>query len=169
MEMGALFDANRYRRFKLWRIWDPDLPTMTTIGLNPSTADETQNDPTVTRCINRAHDLGLGGLIMLNVFSYRATDPKELWDAAEWGGIDIEGEGNRAAFEGISQSGVVLAAWGVGGARYRQGERVGLWLRSEGAEPKCLGTTKDGHPRHPLYVARDKELEPFDAAAALYR
>lgn len=77
MKTGANLSECRRYRFSLWRIWDEALPYALFIGLNPSTADETANDPTITRCINFAKDWGYGGIYMANLFAYRATDPSE--------------------------------------------------------------------------------------------
>jgi hypothetical protein len=74
----AVFSEDRFYRYLLRRIWDSDKPMIAFIGLNPSTADEINNDPTITRCITRAHDSGYGGIYMLNLFAFRATDPKVM-------------------------------------------------------------------------------------------
>ena len=162
MDMGAKFSPCRTWRYSLWRVWDNARPPLTVIGLNPSTADETTNDPTITRCINRARDGNFGSLLMLNIFAYRATDPAVLWDASEAGGIDIQGPGNREAFNGLGADGMAICAWGVGGAHLNQDRRVMLWLQTEGVKPYCLGVTKEGFPKHPLYLRRDVQPVPYE-------
>jgi hypothetical protein len=77
-EAGAAFSEDRRHRYELWRIWDRKVRKMVVIGLNPSTADETKNDPTIRRCINFAQRERCGGLVMLNLFGFRATDPKVM-------------------------------------------------------------------------------------------
>ena len=156
---GATFSPDRTHRYSLSRDWDGGKKKLAVIGLNPSTADETKNDPTVTRCITRARDLNMGGLLMLNIYGFRATDPDEMWQAAEW--VDIEGHGNRRAFRGIGECGMVIAAWGAHGLRNGQCERVMGWLREEGVEPYCLGVTRTGMPRHPLYIRRNFVPIPY--------
>ena len=74
----AKFSKDRIYRYALWRIWDDTLPKLLFIGLNPSTADEINDDPTMRRCIRFSKDLGYGGFIMGNIFAYRSTDPKKL-------------------------------------------------------------------------------------------
>ena len=98
---------------------------------------------------------------MLNMFGYRATDPKDLWDASE-AGIDIQGPGNREAFNGLGADGMVICAWGVGGVHRNQDRRVMRWLKSEGVAPYCLGVTKEGFPKHPLYLRRDVKPVPYE-------
>lgn len=75
---GAMFSGDRTYRWKLWRRWDPDKPELAVIGLNPSTADETNDDATVRRCLGFARDWGYGRLLMLNLFPYRAKSPITL-------------------------------------------------------------------------------------------
>ncbi|MCU7816788.1 MAG: DUF1643 domain-containing protein [Candidatus Thiodiazotropha sp. (ex Rostrolucina anterorostrata)] len=75
-DIGAVLSPDRDYRYSLWRIWQPDDPYALFIGLNPSTADEYENDPTIRRCIRFAKDWGFGGLYMANLFAIRATKPK---------------------------------------------------------------------------------------------
>ncbi len=82
MECNLKTDAKlsncRNYRFALWRTWDESKPFAMIIGLNPSTADEVENDPTITRCINFAKSWGYGGVCMANLFAYRATEPSVM-------------------------------------------------------------------------------------------
>src|SRR5687768_16866498 len=105
---GARFSACRTYRFELWRIWDEDGPKLNVIGLNPSTADENLDDPTIRRCIGFARDWGFGGLVMTNLFAYRSTDPKGL-AAVD----DPVGPNNDYHLEIAACSGTPLAAWGA--------------------------------------------------------
>ena len=75
---GAVFSDCRKYRYALWRIWDGNKSLAMIIGLNPSTADETLNDPTITRCINFARSWEYGGVLVANLFGFRATSPNEL-------------------------------------------------------------------------------------------
>ena len=81
MNTGAIFSSDRIFRYILWRTWNEQNGHLMVIGLNPSTADETQDDPTIRRCVGFARQWGYGGLYMLNLFAYRATDPSELMKA----------------------------------------------------------------------------------------
>ena len=83
LKTGAIFSGCRTYRYTLWRSWDRDKGDVMFIGLNPSTADETLNDPTVRRCINYAKSWGYGGIYMANMFAFRATDPKEMKQAKD--------------------------------------------------------------------------------------
>jgi len=78
MKTDAKFSTCRKYRYALWRIWDDSKPYAMIVGLNPSTADETKNDPTISRCINFSKDWGYGGLCMANLFAFRATKPSVL-------------------------------------------------------------------------------------------
>ncbi len=78
MKTDANLSECRKYRYALWRTWDKSKPYAMFIGLNPSTADETENDPTINRCINYSKDWGFGGLCMVNLFAFRATDPSDM-------------------------------------------------------------------------------------------
>jgi hypothetical protein len=149
---GAVFSPCEAYRYALWRRWG-DAPLAAFIGLNPSTADEVQNDPTVRRCIGFAKDWGMGGMIMLNIFAYRATLPDDLKAQDEPVGAHTDLYICRFAEEAA----VVVAAWGVHGEFRQRGEAVAARL----ARLQCLGRTKHGHPRHPLYLRKDTPLASF--------
>ena len=87
-DMGATFSPCRTWRYSLWRIWQPGKPYVVFIGLNPSTATEVEDDPTIRRCIRYAQDWDYGGLYMLNVFALRSTDPKALYRHSDPKGPD---------------------------------------------------------------------------------
>lgn len=148
---GAEFSACRTRRYLLWRIWDVTQPMLTVIGLNPSTADENTDDPTIRRCIGFAKRWGHGGLWMLNLFAYRSTDPGAL----KYVDDPIGEHGNHYLMTHATDkaASMVLAAWGVHG-RWLDRQRQ-AWKFCQ--QPlHCLGVTKDGSPRHPLYVRGDQ-------------
>ena len=92
MTKGARFSECRVWRYALWRTWDPARAPLVFVGLNPSTADETQDDPTIRRCLGFARDFGCGGLHMLNIFAFRATNPDELRRTDDPVGPDNERE-----------------------------------------------------------------------------
>jgi hypothetical protein len=140
-------DCERYR-YSLTRVWDADGSRALFIMLNPSTATEVQNDPTVERCERRARALGFGAFRVLNIFAWRATDPRDM-RAAE----DPVGPANDAAIrESLGWAHSVICAWGTHGAHLGRGPEVEALLRSAGAELLHLGLSKDGHPKHPLYI-----------------
>ncbi|WP_017302616.1 DNA N-6-adenine-methyltransferase [Nodosilinea nodulosa] len=153
---GALFSECRTWRYGLWRIWDESLPMVAFCGLNPSTADEENNDPTVRRCINFAKSWGFGGMFMLNAYGFRATLPKDMKAAADPVGPDND----KWLAYFAERSEMVIAAWGAHCSFNREAEVYEL------LKPNvyCLGTTKAGHPKHPLYLSASTERVPWQSA-----
>ena len=144
----ALYSDCETYRYALTRRWD-DGPGLLWMMLNPSTADETRNDPTIERCERRSLALGFAAFRVVNLFAYRATQPQDLKKATH-----PEGPENAAAIEaGCDWAAQVLCGWGAHGDHLQAGPawRDRLWAR--GAELYHLGLTKAGHPRHPLYVS----------------
>lgn len=157
---GAVISACGKYRYRLGRTWDAALRPACFVMLNPSTADATEDDPTIRRCIGFAKSWGCGGIVVVNLFAYRATDPKQLLKAADPVGPDND-EHIRAA---VVECHPVVAAWGVHGVLRQRDGRVKWLLERWGVLPKCLGKTKDGrHPRHPLYVRADTALVRLSA------
>lgn len=149
----ATFDPSRAYRYSLWRRVGEGESVCLFVMLNPSTADETQDDPTIRRCMAFAKAWGYGMLAVGNLFAYRATDPKELK-----GGFDPVGPGNIVAMIHLMRrSDCIVAAWGSHG-RDRE-TPIRNMLRFGGREVNHLGLTKQGEPRHPLYVKADTELQ----------
>lgn len=159
-QAGAEFSLDRVYRYDLWRTWDSTKPFMVVIGLNPSTADETEDDPTIRRCIGFAKREGLGGLHMLNLYAYRSTDPKGLLTHSPIH-FDYVGPNNDATIVDRAQrAGLIIAAWGA--SRQPLPTRPTDVLRQldrAGVRTRCLGRTKSGEPRHPLYLAAASPLE----------
>lgn len=147
----ATFSPCRTYRYTLTRIWDPTKPCLVFVMLNPSTADESDNDPTVERCQRRARRMGYGGVIVLNLFALRSTDPKRLYEVTDPIGVD-----NDAAIEAICRRApMVICAWGTHGAYRDRGAYVRDMLRRIGVPLHALAINRDGSPKHPLYVAND--------------
>lgn len=158
-------------RYELRREWDPRLPPLICIMLNPSTADAHNNDATVARLIRRAATLGFGSLIIGNLGAGRATHPR-VWAAMR----DPIGPDNlrtlvRIMREARERGGRVMVGWGAQGppdlVRY-----VVNKARCVGVKLYCLGVTVTGHPRHPLRVAYSVALErwePNDETSAAKR
>jgi hypothetical protein len=116
--------------------------------LNPSTATETQNDPTVERCERRARALGFGSFHVANIFAYRATDPKNMRAQT-----DPVGPANDAAIlAATGQAQQIICAWGSHGAHLSRGTQVETLLRRTGLPLFHLGLTLAGMPKHPLYI-----------------
>lgn len=150
IESGATFDRTGAYRYHLWRVWDRAKPTIGWILLNPSTADETQDDPTIRRCIRYSQRWGFGRTTIGNIFSFRATRPADMRAVSDPVGPDND----TALRKIIADSALVMVAWGNHGLHQSRGEWVmrNLLVRSR---PNCLGITSLGAPIHPLYVSYD--------------
>lgn len=154
----------RYR-YALWREWKEPLtqPTWATfVMLNPSTADHQIDDPTIRRCVGFAHLLGANGMVVVNLYAYRATNPTDLWSAADPVGPD--GDATIAEFLELSarHGGPLIAAWGA----HARADRVAAVLAMRGADRfQALGLTKSGAPRHPLYLPASARPMPIGGAA----
>jgi hypothetical protein len=148
-------DCEAYR-YLLTRVWGQG-PKALFVMLNPSTATEVQNDPTVERCERRARALGFGAFRVTNVFAFRATDPRVMRAAA-----DPVGPGNDAAIlESVSWADKIVCAWGNHGLHLDRGRKVEVLLRQTGAALFHLGLTGHDQPRHPLYVGYDQQPQPW--------
>lgn len=156
IERGAeLSPCGRYR-YRLWRRWGEGAPLVWCM-LNPSTADALEDDPTIRRCMGFARRDGHGGIEVANLFALRATDPSAL-AAAD----DPVGPLNNAILLGTARAaGTVVAAWGAHAAA-RERQHVALaYFVAVGARVLCLGATRGGEPRHPLYVRGDQPLVEY--------
>ncbi|WP_420342967.1 DUF1643 domain-containing protein [Paenirhodobacter sp.] len=151
-------DCERYR-YLLTRVWDPAGPRALFVMLNPSTATEVQNDPTVERCERRARTLGFGAFRVTNIFAWRATDPKEMRAQPD----PVGPENDRAILESVEWAAGpgarIVCAWGAHGAHLARGTAVERLLRNTGRELFHLGLTKAGDPKHPLYIGYDRQPE----------
>lgn len=148
-------------RYRLTRTWDAAAPAVVFVMLNPSTADASEDDPTIRRCLGFARRERAGGLVVANLFAFRATDPKALEDAA-----DPIGPDNARWIETCVRetSGPIVAAWGASVPK-----RLDLLvhMRVVALLPldrlRCLGRTASGAPRHPLYLPASAALERWPA------
>lgn len=159
-EGGAQFSADRRHRYRLWRHWGPGGGHYAAfVMLNPSTAGAYADDPTVRRVVGFAKRERLDGLVVVNLFSLVATDPKELHRAA----YDAKGDTvtNRwVVRQACSQAALVVAAWGAHAARYPFRVQSAFQELDELEKPVhvFVGTTKSGQPLHPLRLRRDLPL-----------
>jgi hypothetical protein len=168
---GAFFDPNEVNfRYALWRLFkEPDdfenMKIVSFIGLNPSTADEVKNDPTVTRCVNFAKSWDFDGMFMLNLFAYRATEPKELKATYEANKYRLGVVGyftDEWILSVCDLSNMVIACWGGNGTYLSRDKEVLFMLENEcEKEVYALGKTKEKHPRHPLYLKRSSKPEKY--------
>ncbi len=152
----AVYSPCERYRYALTRIWGTG-PRVLFVMLNPSTATEVQNDPTVERCERRARALGYGGFRVCNIFAWRDTDPRAMRAAA-----DPVGPANDAAIrDGALWADAIVCAWGTHGAHLDRGRQVETLLRATGRTLTHLGLSKDGHPKHPLYIAYSQQPETW--------
>jgi hypothetical protein len=177
LDKGASVSNCGAYRYSLYRIWDRALPRLGVVMLNPSTADGSQDDPTIRKVVEFAKRLGFGSIEVCNLFAFRATDPKDLW-------AKVKAEGTEVAFGPANLTSIlcmqdrasaVLMAWGAEDARgnmrhaRRIIERQGI-LKSSKLPWFVLRLTKDGSPRHPLYVpyaAVDEVKAKYPVVAAI--
>lgn len=153
---GAKFDTSGRYRYALWRAWSANYPRIAFILLNPSTADEQRNDPTIRRCMGFARAWQFGSVEVVNLFAYRATDGRELLKVVD----PVGEENNRFLMQAVERCSTVVVGWGSRGTLLGRDREV-ISLLAGRKDVYCLGTTKGGHPRHPLYVRGDTVLEHF--------
>lgn len=134
-------------------MWDASKPTVAFVMLNPSTADETDLDPTCRRCKGFAEDWGYGRLVVGNIFALRSTDPNQLYDHDD----PVGPENDEHLRQICEEADLVVAAWGTHGDFHDRGRAVAEML----PDLHALDTTKAGHPNHPLYQPADREPVEF--------
>lgn len=147
--------CGRYR-YALCREWIDRRPTIAFIMLNPSTADASRDDPTIRRCIRFARDWGFGKIAVGNLYALRSPHPDHLATAAD----PVGPENDRWLREIIGRASTVVVAWGA--CPVARARAVDVLEMLSHRPLYCLGTTRDGHPRHPLYV-------PGSQKASVYR
>lgn len=157
-ESEAVYSGCERYRYALTRVWEPEGKRLLFIMLNPSKATELANDPTIERCERRARMLGYGAFRVANLFALRETDPARLKRARRPVGPDNDTQ-LRDAVEWADD---VLCAWGVHGVHRDRCTEVSALLFRCDATALVLGLTRDGHPRHPLYL-------PYSATPSVWQ
>jgi len=155
---ATLSECGQYR-YDLVRSWDEDKNYVCFVMLNPSTADAKKDDPTIRRCIGYAQLWGYGGLVVVNLFAYRATDPGEirLMDYNRAVGPD-----NDAFIKLWTRTcPMVVAAWGAFGRKRNRDLTVMKMLNKYQVKVHCLGLTEGQDPKHPLYLSKDLKPTPY--------
>ena len=153
----AIFDASGRYRYWWSRRWDPTQPALTFLMLNPSTADATQSDPTVTRCQHYAQAWGFGTLVVTNLFAYRSTDPRALTGCPD----PVGPENDAWILRAVRQTEHTVCAWGVHGALQDRQTVVLRLLRPFADRLWMLRLSQGGFPRHPLYLLRTLQPQPL--------
>lgn len=160
MRLGATMSVDGLYRYELVRDWGEE-PSLVFLMLNPSKADAFLQDPTVMRCMGFARGFGYGGVVVVNKYAYRATDPRELRSVK-----DPVGPANLESIKAACRGRHVVLAWGAfqpDCGDYAWNCDIVAAVRAVAAGVYCLGKTKDGHPRHPLYLAGATKLQAWTA------
>lgn len=166
MNHDTVFSPCRKYRYTLWRkvpvsfTFEPRACTGSVvmfIGLNPSTADEVKNDPTIRRCIDFASRWGFPHLCMCNLFGYRATEPRDMKAQPD----PVGPENDHWICEVAKDAGLIVAAWGTLGTHLDRNRKVLGLLAGLGKPVHLLKRTAAGHPSHPLYLPADLEPRPL--------
>lgn len=179
-DSGALLSEDGAFRYKLWRIWDASLPALPIVMFNPSTADAKRDDPTIRRCVGfawRWRSLAkIGGIVIGNLYAYRATDPQNVYDRLkEMSADQTIGPENDRHLQEIVEAAVradvsVLCAWGNPAYEARQilgpddklaGVRdyeVFSSMIAAGARVMTLGFNRNGTPKHPVRLPYSQTL-----------
>jgi hypothetical protein len=141
-------------RYLLWRVWSPGSPRLLWILLNPSRADSCVDDPTLRRILGFSHSFGFGGIEVVNLFALRSPDPGILTRVSD----PVGPENDRYIREALERAAKIVVAWGSNGRLHDRDNEI---LAQIDRSIYCLGVTRDGYPRHPLYLCRDIPLRSF--------
>lgn len=153
IKSADISECQKYR-YSLERVWDKTKPVIGFIGLNPSTADSTEDDATIRRCIQFAKSWGAGGIYVTNLFAYRATIPANMMYQEN----SIGTQNDSYLVQMPSKTSKIVACWGNNGAHNNRANQVKELLKGN---LFCLDINKTGEPKHPLYVKGSTELKPF--------
>lgn len=145
----AIYSDCELYRYALTRTWDDTAGKVLFVMLNPSTATEVQNDPTVERCERRARALGFGAFRVCNIFAYRATDPRDMRAQDDPNGPDND----ATIMDAAKWADTIVCAWGTHGEHMGRGPEMETLLRQQALPLSHLGLSKAGHPKHPLYIS----------------
>lgn len=153
----ATFSRDRRYRYTLTRVWDTSKPKVAWVMLNPSTADESQLDPTLRRCLDYSYRWGYGMFAVLNLYAIRSTDRLAILKEREPVGVDNDDYIKTY----VRVADLVVCGWGTYGQYNDRGKEVKALIESEGKTPHYLRLTGDGHPGHPLYLPSKLNPTPW--------
>lgn len=157
---GAFLSECGKYRYRLWRFWDSDAPIMVWVMLNPSTADGTEDDPTIRKCIGFAKTHRHGGIIVVNLFAWRATDPKELVVLPDYTRVGPDNDDHIQWAVNAPILATIMAGWGA--ERFARHRATTVCANIQARRSLvCVGRTQGGAPRHPLFVPYSAALELF--------
>lgn len=157
MDRDAVMGENGKYRYLLRRAWDPKRPRALLVMLNPSTADAEIDDPTIRSCIRLCRSWGHGSFEVVNVYAFRATDPKALRDADD----PVGPQNDDVIAAAINRCDVVICAWGAHTISQSRRNDILSAVRQRRPVAYCMGKTKAGHPKHPLYIKSGTPLEVY--------
>jgi hypothetical protein len=155
MTHAATFSPCEVYRYTLERVWQPELPRLLWVLLNPSTATEKKFDPTNTKGMNFSIAWGFGACVFVNLFAFRSPHPKVMRASP----IPIGPDNDKHILEQAELAGKVVVAWGNDGRHWHRDQAVLKLLK--GIPLYCMGTNQNGSPKHPLYLANKTQLIPF--------
>lgn len=168
IKSSAILSDETPPRYRYWleRSWDDTLPVMVWIMLNPSIADHTHNDPTILACMDFARRNGCGGIVVVNLYAFRSSQPKVMMAAEQPVGPQNHIYLERALRLVRDRPGsLAVCGWGRGDFNY-MALGVRRHAQDAGVPLHCFGVTKDGHPKHPL--ARGPHRIPRDTAPIVH-
>ena len=157
LQRTAVFDKTGQYRYQLDRRWQDDGATVAFIMLNPSTADEKRDDPTLRACIQFAQRWEYAALSVVNLFGYRTPHPNVLKTAED----PVGPENDEYVMRVVDAAEKVVLGWGNFGGLWGRDRAVLDLLKLHKRKIYCLQRNKSGHPRHPLYIRRTVSLQPF--------
>ena len=160
---SALYDGSHRYRYRLTRVWDTERASVCWVMLNPSRADHSTDDPTIRRVIAFSRDWGYGSATVVNLFAYRTHSPAVLRQASQ----PVGPHNDRIVADAAETADMVLFAWGNHGRLANPTTRRPRSLEVEAllgdTATRCLGRTRSGQPRHPLYLKASTVPEPYFA------
>ena len=156
LDAGAIFSDDKKHRFALWREWNHKLPSLAWIGLNPSTANEKEDDQTIRRAKVFCAEAGFGSLFMVNLFSYCETESKKLENHR----VDelVVSATDFWLNHCVRSCNSMVAGWGDTGSLYGRSKEI---AQRYAGRLLCLGTTNKGEPKHPLYIKATTKFTPY--------
>lgn len=168
MESTALFSSDRKHRYCLGRVWDPRKPLCLFIGLNPSRADGIRDDPTIVKCMGLASRWGYGGFYICNLYSLITPYPERLFREVDPVGEDAD----KWIHEKARECAAIVLCWGSCG-QVNKTIKLNIAHRSRILVDQLprnklhhTGLTKDGQPRHPLYLPYGTALQAYQGKIA---
>lgn len=153
---ATISPCNKYR-YVLRRTWNERISAIGIVALNPSTADATADDPTVKKCVKLARFWGYGGIVLVNLFAWRATEKKEIKTIYDPIGPNNDKEIQKA----LNDVDDVLVAWGEYGAYLNRSTKVRAILKQLPKKYVCIKQNISGEPTHPLYQKDDSANQLF--------